>query len=144
MDKETSRFLSIVIVAMLLLGGLWSALMLLPTPGGDDGDKNDQGWRVEDDTILVYSDATWSNWDTVLEHPVQIEWGCTLTIEDSYLEVPLELMVFEGFQQFTIMDEASLVMMNSTLVVDEDPQLRTAMFGAYENNGTPRGDCKHK
>lgn len=137
MDPEMRRFISIVVVAMLLLAGLMTALTLLPHPGGDDGDKSDQGWRVEDDMILVYSDATWSNWDTVLEHPVQIEWGCTLTIEDSYLEVPLERMVFDEFQQFTIMDDASLVMKNSTLVVDEDPQLETAMFDAYGDGGIP-------
>jgi hypothetical protein len=137
MDRETRRFLSIVLVAMLLLTGLLSALVLLPSPEGDGGDR-DPGWRVEDDEILVYSDATWRGWDSVLELPVRIEWGCSLTVEDSRLEIPLEELVYEDQEQFYIDDNASLVLRNSTIEVDGDPQLATAVVDwSYRNGPTP-------
>lgn len=139
MDASARRFLSIVVVAMLLLGGMLTALMLLPEPDDRDDGEEDPGWRVmNDDAIIVYDDAVWSGWDTVVEHPVFIEAGCTLTVEGSRLEVPLERMVFEDLPPFTIGPDAEMVLSNSTLVVDGDPQLATAIFdGEPHETSTP-------
>ena len=136
MDEVTRRFLSIVVVAMMLLGGLLAALILLPEPD-EDGGKEDPGWRVTKlDNIIVYDDAVWSGWDEVLEYPVIINPECTLTVEDSRLEVPLERLVFEDGPAFDIGWDGKLVLSDSTLVVDADPQLANAMFDAYPWSST--------
>ncbi|NIP36271.1 MAG: hypothetical protein GWN18_15090, partial [Thermoplasmata archaeon] len=68
-------------------------------------------------TIRVFEDTKWSEWDTVLEWPVFIEPGVTLTVEDSYLEIPLERMVFEEWPVFNLEFDSDLVFTNSTLRV---------------------------
>lgn len=138
MDEVTRRFLSIVVVAMMLLGGLLTALMLLPEPD-EDGEEEDPGWRMMRDGVFqVYGDAVWSGWDTVLEHPVYLEDGSTLTVEGSRLEVPLERMVFEDVPPISLGYDSQLVLSNSSLVVDGDPQLATAILDAYySDTSTP-------
>jgi hypothetical protein len=133
MDKGTRRFLSVVVVAMLLLTVLVSALMLLPTPGRNGNGGDDYGWVVRNETIQVYSDAKWKDWDTVLQYPVIIEDGCTLTVKDSHLEIPLERMVLEQIPPFNVSSGASLVIEGSTIEVTEDTLLRGALFDAYSD-----------
>jgi len=132
MDEASRRFMSIIVVAMLLLVVLMMTLVLIFDPPGDgDGEDRDPGWKEKDGLISVYANATWSGWDRTLALPVRIDVGCTLTIEDSRLEIPLEAMVFDHRSPFEINWEGSLVLRNSTLVVDADPQLEGALVNPY-------------
>lgn len=136
MDPGTRRFVSIVMVAMLLLVGLLSVLMVLPDPEADDnGEEEDPGWEIEEDdwgeSILVYDDSTWTGWDQAMTHPVHIGTGVTLTIEESHLRVPLEAMVFRDAPPFHVEPRGRLVLRNTTVEVEADPELATAMLAPY-------------
>ncbi len=142
MDPTTRRFVSIVVVAMLLLVVLLSALTMLPAPEGDgDGDGEDPGWEFQDEGwdrwIYVYDNATWSGWDQVMPYPVYVDNGVTLTIERSHLRVPLETMVFKEMPSFHVEPFAQLVLRNSTVEVEADQRLATAMLDTYPYDDSP-------
>jgi hypothetical protein len=142
MDEGTRRFISIVVVAMVLLAGLMTALTLLPHPeGNQDEEEEDPGWRYQNENygriISVYDDVTWSGWNQSLTTPVRIEVGSTLTIEDSHIELPLEALIFNYQSPFHIRWDGGLVLRNSTLEVEADPQLEMAVYDQYSEIGNP-------
>jgi hypothetical protein len=141
MDAGTRKFISIIVVAVMLLTGLLTALMLLPPPEGyneeGDGSGGNKGWEVKWDTYLVTGDAQWKGWDQPLEYPVFIEPGASLTIKDSDISVSLEDMIFWEGSVINVSQGASLRLVNTDLVVNAHLGLKDALIDTTRYSDQP-------
>ena len=128
MDQGSRRFVSIIVVVMVLLAGLLATLVFVMDPDDDNG----EGWHVEGDSIIVDGNAKWVGWNETLVRPVMISPGASLVIKDSHIEIPLERLIFTSEPGFELSNRGRMEVVNSTISVTKDPRLYKARFDPYE------------
>ncbi len=137
MDPGTRRLLSIIVVALLLLGGTLYALIMASEdlePWFDgDGDDGDGEWEEGD--LDVREDTVWRDWNRTLPGRVTVHPGVRLRIVDSRIEVPYESMMDTWWPWFDVRDDGGLQLVNSELVIAADPRLDDAYVNTDSGPG---------
>ncbi|UCC92750.1 MAG: hypothetical protein JSW25_08815 [Thermoplasmata archaeon] len=135
MDAGTRRFISIILVAVVLLSVLTGALIMLPSPddGDGDGDGNGngdepQGWVVSNDVMYIQEDVEWRGLEQRLEYPIRINRDASLTIVDSDLWIALEDLIFWEQAALNLSGACQLTLVNSNLTVHAHPGLDEAVM----------------